>query len=1199
MKVKELTIQGFKSFVHRTRIPLHAGITVVVGPNGCGKSNILDALRWVMGEQRPLQLRGKAMGDMVFNGTNRLKPAGLAEVHLTMTGRGQPLPPPYEQYAELMISRRMFRQGDSEYFLAKVPCRLKDVAALFRDTGIGAKGYAFIEQGQISHIITAKPTEIRFMFEEAAGVSNFQIQRQESYRKIRESEENLDRLHDIIHEVAKNLKNLQKQARQAKKYRRLQEDEKTLDQQLYVYRYRQVEDDLGPLREEVRRWQREVEAKEQERSSVGAELDNLTAKGRQLTLQLDETREQLSSRKEELVAAHSRITFLLQEQETVRRRLKEASDRQQRLQRRKTELQKTAGEHAGLLSEVVARLQKHNEERQSCEEAYETEKQTVARLASEQAAAREELFQLMTRESRTKNEQLLNQEKIKHLKQRRSQLEDISQQASGELAARRLLVEKLEKELAEQQANQQQLQRQKEQLTADLATQKEKYGKAEQERQNVADRLTACDRQWHQLHIKVSEGFGFTEGMKEALRAESGDRILHSFWDVFAEVPTEWEQPLELFIRQLCEGLVIADQSVVHAFIGRQRQRDRVAVLQPRQNLLSVDGCAILSQVIPTLADIVAVKEEFQDVVLPLLKRTYAVADGDAALALLDELPVDSYVLSKTGEIYAGNGWFWVGNSKKTSSNELLSLRRQQDEAEQDREIARQQLADQDRVLEDLQAGGAAISAKYHACLQELEPLDEAIRQGKRQLHDSLHEQNRLVTSARHADLEMTQLRVQEADLAEAVAAGSEEIGAAADLRAAQERQLTKLVALHQEGERQMLAAQEMLADKKVILASLNAEQAQVKREIDRFAVEGEQLDRQYAALTRDISADSAKLEGSVAGLNETREGIAALEKVVADHEQRLAGRVREREFLEEKLGSQQAHMRELESLLADWRPRLLDARLALQDSEHRQRQLMDSFVQRYGFSLPDHLRETGVAQQEFKEDEAVAKLKNIRSWIANFGQVNLLALEEEEEVQQRYDFLKEQEADLLSSIQAVREAIEKMEKTSREKFLATFFQVRDHFSQLFSELFDGGRASLNITDEDNLWEAGIEITAAPPGKRMQNLRLFSGGEKALLAIALIFAFFKVNPAPFCVLDEVDAPLDDANIGRFNQLVKKFAAHSQFLIITHNRRTMTIGDFLYGVTMEEDGVSKAVSVQLADYDRTTEQPLPAAEELAG
>ena len=333
------------------------------------------------------------------------------------------------------------------------------------------------------------------------------------------------------------------------------------------------------------------------------------------------------------------------------------------------------------------------------------------------------------------------------------------------------------------------------------------------------------------------------------------------------------------------------------------------------------------------------------------------------------------------------------------------------------------------------------------------------------------------------------------------------------------------------------------------------------------------------------------------ASVERSEEFQLLIEKLIKDaveYEKRLAELLREKETVEKLSHERQETVRDVDKQLSAWRPRLVEEQLKLQNLENSRKYILDNFFQRYGTSLIDYLDENPFHDDEsFNESEMVAKLEKIHHWIANFGQVNLLALEEADEVQNRYDFLKEQEMDLLSSIQSVKEAIEKMEKASRERFLGTFFQVNDHFSQLFSELFNGGRASLRLTDEDNIWESGVEIAAAPPGKRLQNLRLFSGGEKALIAVSLIFAFFKVNPAPFCVLDEVDAPLDDANIDRFNQLVRKFSAHSQFLIITHNRRTMTIGDYLYGITMEEDGVSKTLSVQLADSSSRPEQRVAA------
>ncbi|MEA2110214.1 MAG: chromosome segregation protein SMC [Pseudomonadota bacterium] len=1196
MKVKELTIQGFKSFVHRTRIPLHEGITVVVGPNGCGKSNILDALRWAMGEQRPLQLRGKAMGDMIFNGTQRLKPAGMAEVNLTMIGDGAPLPEPYQQYSEVMISRRMYRQGDTEYYLSKVPCRLKDITALFRDTGIGAKGYAFIEQGQISQIITAKPTDIRAMFEEAAGVSGFQTQRLESYRKIRESEENLDRLHDIINEVAKNLKNLQKQARQAKKFRRLQGQEKELDQQLNGYRYLQVEEELVPKRESLRSWQQQVDDKEQQRAVLATELDQLIARGQSLQKMVDKGRDEVNGNRENTLATKSRIELLHQEQETFTRQLQEGRSRQQGLAQSLEALAKNRQEQNLQLETQNQRWQSQNSECQSLEESYFEKKAIVSRMLKEQTEFREEVFRLMSEESQVKNELHLYNEKLERLRQKQEGLSNDGHQWRHQLKELEDTMLQGKVVLAEQLSLQRQLEEEKESLSAKVSQLQKKMEDADQRRQTAFNHLTDCEREWHQLHTKVSEGFGFTSGMKQALQEESGN-LLHSFWDVFEQVPSAWEQPLELFIRQLCEGLVLADHTVVPDFISRQRHRDRVAVLHARQKSAAEESFATLPDGVQSLAELVSVKAEFRQVVQPLLNRTYVVAEGEQVASLLDMLPKDSYLLTGNGEIYAGSGWFWVGNINRADSSELLSLRRELAAAASERDKAREQLSVNDRKLEALQVQLLEAKEEQGKCASRLEPVLEAVRQSNRCREDNQHEYDRLSSVLQRADNDGKHLLEEQDDLTAAIKDAEEKIAAIIVSRTEKENELAELVARYGAAEEDMVAAQEFLSEKKISLAAIGAKRDQLKRDILRITNDEERLERQVERIEQQLGENQQTLSASVERSEELEIRMEELTKDAVEHEKQLNELLREKEELEKFSHERQEAVRDADKQLSTWRPRLLEEQLELQSLENSRKYILDNFSKQYGISLIEYLDENPLRDDEsFNESEMVAKLEKIHHWIANFGQVNLLALEEADEVQNRYDFLKEQEVDLLSSIQSVKEAIEKMEKTSRARFLSTFFQVNDHFSQLFSELFDGGRASLRLTDEDNIWESGVEIAAAPPGKRLQNLRLFSGGEKALIAVSLIFAFFKVNPAPFCVLDEVDAPLDDANIDRFNQLVKKFAAHSQFLIITHNRRTMTIGDYLYGITMEEEGVSKTLSVQLADSSGRPEQRVAAIAE---
>lgn len=563
----------------------------------------------------------------------------------------------------------------------------------------------------------------------------------------------------------------------------------------------------------------------------------------------------------------------------------------------------------------------------------------------------------------------------------------------------------------------------------------------------------------------------------------------------------------------------------------------------------------------------------------------------------MDMLPKDSYVLTENGEIHAGSGWFWVGNINRADSGELLSLRRELAEAESEREKTREQLSVNDRELEALQTQLLESKEQRGKCVLQLQPVLEAIRQSNRCQEDNQHEYDRLSKVLQRADNDGKQFLEVQGTLIASVKEAEQKIAVIVVSRSKKETELAGLVARYGAAEEETVAAQELLSEKKISLAAIGAKKDQLKRDILRINNDEERLKQQVERIEQHLSENQQTLSVSTKRSEKFQLLIEKLIKDAGEYEKRLTELLREKETVGKLNHERQEAVREADKQLSAWRPLLVEKQLELQNLENRRTYILDNFFQQYGIALAAHLDDNPFHDDEsFNESEIVAKLEKIHHWIDNFFQVNLLSLEEADEVQNRYDFLKEQETDLLSSIQSVKEAIAKMEKTSRERFLGTFFQVNDHFSLLFSELSNGGRASLRLTDEDNLWESGVEIAAAPPGKRLQNLRLFSGGEKALIAVSLIFAFFKVNPAPFCVLDEVDTPLDDANIDRFNQLVKKFSAHSQFLIITHNRRTMSIGDYLYGITMEEDGVSKTLSVRLTDYpDRPEQQVVAIAE----
>lgn len=1194
MKVKELTIQGFKSFAVRTRIMLHDGITVIVGPNGCGKSNVLDALRWVMGEQRPLQLRGRAMTDVIFNGSRRQKPAGLAEVHLAMApGGGRDFPAPFNGFGELVISRRLYRSGDTEYALNRVPSRLKDVTAIFRDTGIGARGYAFIEQGQISQIITAKPTELRVMFEEAAGVSGFQTQRRESFRRITESEANLARLTDIIHEVARQLKTLKRQARQAEQFRALQQEERELDRQLYGHRFHDLTARLYPQRETVAASRKALAADEDRRRQLAAARQSADERRRELQRSVDGCRGTLEEHRHELQRTVSRQELLAQERRGLGEKLAEGERRRRGLQHRNDETASQQGEleadWRGLEAEIRTVVDRRRELEERCARAREHH----GKLGREQAEVREKLFDLMRRESGWRNEIQLAREQRRRLEARAERLREEIEEHRDELGDGAV---ELEAVLAERERRQEERQR----LTAELAAEQrrlaadEKQTAARQEQaRRLHEELAVAERERLNLRRSVSEGHGFSAGMKEALDGESGRDGISPIWDVFTAVPPELEMPLEIFLRQVGEGLVLADRGETAAFADRQRRRRRVAALVPRRAAAAAaadqEQPPELPEETPSLAAYIEPLPAFRDAVGPLLARTFVVDDGPAALKLLDFLPPDAWLLTRSGEIYAGSGWFWVGEGQAGDAGELLALRRRLQDAEGRCAGLRQQSAAAEAELGRRRDDAARRRQALRDLQRRLEPVAAACDLVGRRVDELERQRQRLerLTGQLEDDLdgagdELARLEVDES-------ARAADLEAAAGRRGKMEGCLAWVVEQHGSAEIQLLQAQEELAEHKAVEARVAARRAHVGGERQRLAAEAERFRISLERLVRELAADCRREAEIDAELDQTAERRRELEAGCAADEKLLAGAQEELTRRDAELRQLDEWLQALDEGLEGRRGRLLEEELALKELESGCRYLQEQFAARYGESLGELLTADGILPLADDEERAAGRLAGLQERLTKFGEVNLLALQEAAAIEERHDFLREQEADLVASIRSVRAAIEKMERTSREQFLSTFHLVNDHFSHLFGELFEGGRASLRLGEEDEIWDAGVEISAAPPGKRLQNLRLFSGGEKALIAIALIFSFFRARPVPFCVLDEVDAPLDDANIGRFNQLVRSFARDSQFLMITHNRRTMAIGDTLYGITMEEDGVSKAVAVRLSDY---TGEPQP-------
>lgn len=1174
MKIKRLEIQGFKSFADKVVLDFQQGVTGVVGPNGCGKSNIVDAIRWCMGEQSAKNLRGKAMEDVIFAGSDNRKPLGMAEVSLVFSTEDGRAPAKYLEFNEIQLTRRLYRDGESDYLINKTPCRLLDITELFMDTGVGTKAYSIIEQGKISQVLHSRPEERRLLIEEAAGVTKYKARKQLALKKIEGTRQNMARLGDLLGEIKRQLNALQRQAKKAEKFRELREELREIDLLFAVHQAARIQQERSQTESEL------TTAHDRMRELLGA-VGTAEAQVEQQRLTVLELEQQLTAAQEQscrvrsdAAAAESSLGFRRTERERLIERSARLAEELAAADKRRAEL---LAQQADLLQhqqQVAAELTAAEERivgaqaaQQQQEQAFETLNQGLEAQRREQFAA-----QGAASQCRSRIEQAVKRLNI--LVERQERQEREQQQVAARLAEAATRTAELKEALLQKSEARIQAEQELSNLAGEEQAVAAQLPEAEQAWQAVRDRLSAAaSRLTSQLELEAQFA-GYGPGVQDLLTQSPLRSRLNGLLADRLEVAEEYEAALEA---------VLADRLQI---ILCERQDDLLAALDYLQQQGS--GRAQLAMPVPTapppaavpgatpLADTVAADGSVQGLLSQLLAAVYVCDDLAAALDLSQQHPALQFV-TRSGELVSLGGLVAGGASEPVTAGiihkkrEIKALELQVADLEQ--QVARSQ-AERDHLRQAQQTVAHSL-LEARSSLHRLELEQAGLQKDLQQIE---HETGRLQERVKLQSLERANLDEERTGLeAERTDAATGLELAEAQARQA-EQALSGLVS-ELDGRRSALAAaRDQVTAQRVLVATLKEQQGSQQRNaamataqladfegrLQRGAAEQQQTASQQLQLASQLEADEQRLQALLTQqveldrqLKETRGRFEQAGALLATAEAAARSRREESDAI-----------RQQQSALA-----LRFSTLAMQ-FEHLEQSLHD----RHRCRLDE--AQQRLADKELDEVVARARQADLERQLDELGEVNLMAIDEYAGMEQRYAFLDGQRADLEASLHDLQQAIQKINRTTRKRFLETFNQVNDKFREVFPRLFCGGRAELKLTDEQDLLETGIDIIVQPPGKKLANVMLMSGGEKALTAVALIFSIFLIKPTPFCLLDEVDAPLDDANIGRFNEMVREMSAISQFIIITHNKTTMGVADTLYGVTMEEPGASKIVSVRL-------------------
>lgn len=1235
MLIKRLEMTGFKSFATRTVVEFMPGVTVIVGPNGCGKSNVSDAIRWVLGEQSARSLRGGRMGDVIFSGSATLKPLGYAQVTLTLDNSDRRLP---LDQTEIQITRRLFRDGESEYQLNRVNCRLKDIVTLFLDTGVGSDGYSLMEQGRVDQIINARPSERREIFEEAAGISKYKVRREEAIRKLSRTDDDLVRLRDILVDVERSCASLKRQAQKAARWRRLKERERDLDQRLVVRRADTLEADLA--RQEART------------SALEDRLQQIVAAVATLEARQVESQERQSRLHRALHEAQALNLAVRGELERARADHQEAGERLEKARRRLAEIEQILDSVKKRATALVGAMQALSAEAAEREVTLRERRENLAELSRRFEETRRQSDSTALRAGELRGE-------ISALEQRRLQAENERQMAARLLESLRGDMETLSQEIerltqaAREQAEEAGRRRQQRDAATEtlraLGEQRRaleaEISRHAAERNELQQRLDSLTERHHQTRSRLvalrelEQAFeGYFLGVKETLKAAQAGKLRGILGAVSSllRVRKEHETAIEAALGAKVQDIVterVEDARDAIEFLkrnGRGRATflplDFLEVDPPDERLRHLTG---RPGVIGFARELVEYEPRLEKAVRHLFGSTLVVEQVDVAIALMREGRRARYV-SLEGELIHPRGELTGGTIQTrgllSRAREIRQLDTESRQIEVQLEELRNNLRETKDRLNESHARSAELQQKIHeadleagAARKDLEAAELALRERRAQLAQAeARLAQRRAESARHEEAiercrnSATQMASQAEEAASRLQAlestlqkGREEVEA---LGAAVGEQRIEVAALT---ERQTATREKIL--------SIEAELAQAREDQETRAEEERDL-REDVELQQRRIADA---EGRMAELSRRAERqdqavslksqeIQTLEVEMRRLDQELQGARRDRNELENQTREAQVRLAEVRAQLAYLENETLERfGVSLAQTREELRARLEAAGESPAPEIPElgeeeetpegadaaaageaaasaepaATRET--AGEPDLNDPAVLRrlLAETREKITRLGSVNATAIEEYEEKSKRLEFLTAQSRDLTEAKKQLEDTIRGLDKTCVELFNETFEKIRQHFMEMFRRLFNGGRADLTLLEPEpgsDQLEAGIEILAQPPGKKLQSISLMSGGEKALTAVSLMFALFLHKPSPFCLLDEIDAPLDDANVGRFCDMLREFSGGTQFLIITHNKLSMSLADTIYGVTMQEPGISKLVSVKFED-----------------
>ena len=1180
MYLKRLELQGFKSFADKTILELRPGITTVIGPNGSGKSNISDAIRWVLGEQSMKSLRGTKSLDIIFAGTQNRKSLGFAEASLVFDNSDGALP---IEFTEVTVTRKIYRSGETGYYINKTPCRLKDVLELFMDTGIGKDGYSIIGQGKIDEILSNKSEDRRHIFEEAAGIVKYRSRKEEAEKKLEHTKLNLLRINDIISEIEGNLGPLQTQSEKAKKYLNLREELKNIEVGLFVYNIEKYKENLQQIVQDIDVMQSQCNDEEGKLERVKILKEELKSSIDEITEQIEnmsnlgfESQKEIEQLNSNINVAKTRIT---NNNENSVRFTDEIQEQNEKIQELKQELEQKEAKKDNL-KQNKEKFEKELNEKQE-ELAQITEKLSAKELEIE--GYKQTVEQNTDKKYELQSEINAHEINFQNYEKRQNQIKQEIQTTISELDNTRMNKEEISKGFYESENKKNKAQKSLEEVAKQKQEANQKIKSFESNINILSSDMRIKESRLKFLIETEKEKEGYIKSVKSLLKdcenIKDLGKGMHGVLANIIEVPDELETAIEMCLGASLQNIVTDTEEDAKKLVEHLRKNNlgRASFLP----IASVKGKKLEklkgneSGVIGIASDLVKFNKKYEQIILNLLGRTVIVDNMNTAIKVAKQNGYTFRIVTKDGDLINPSGAITGGSVAKKTVNilgrgkeieklekEIKNIKAKIQKLEEEKEEYEQSIEGILELSANLEKELQEIDITYATEKQKMISIDENIQKLQNRLNKLKEEQKNLET-----------LKQESIEQKEKIQEETQKI-------TNQNEELSKLISefaeLNKDDQKYIDDLNFDITNLKISVSSFDESESSIQEIQERI---NQELNNAKASIENknnqieQIKVDNENLEKSI---QETLNKIEEIKQKVNNSSSEIEKMKQERAQKSEKLSKQEDEITSKFKIIEDLKSQLVKLDVKKTKVEEDINTIINKMWEEYELT-PNNV-------EGYAKPENVAltqkRVNNIRTEIRDLGSVNVDSIEEYKNLKDRYDFMSEQRLDLENTMSKLRKVITDMTQIMKEQFREKFKIINKNFGEVFAELFGGGKASLNLEDEENILECGIEITVQPPGKKLQNMMLLSGGEKAFTAIALLFAILKINPAPFCVLDEIEAALDDVNVFRYADYLKKFTEHTQFLVITHRKGTMEAADTVYGVTMEESGISKLLSMKL-------------------